>query len=356
MPSVLIPTSDDDPGLIEAYRSLGWDVTVGAIHFRIRGPHYHVVHHQWPEEYSGWQVPTEQQIAEIEEHLRWWASQATNIFTVHNLYPHSGVRHPACHKLYSCFYRYCHVISHFSHTSHRLVLKEFPVSRGRHHVVHCPASNHVALTNQKQRGGQRADMGIKDDEFVILMIGRIRSWREVKLIQQAFDLARVPKKRLLMAGKFAIGGPKWRRRVLELRWNWWLNRRGAVVDTRYVPENELSRFLDSSDVAIVPRFEEHLNSGIVFLAMTFGRMVIVPNCGAYPEQLAGSRNLLFEAGDAESLASKLEEATTLDTDDIGRENAAIAAKWSWRETCRMCLDAAREQGSFVPGSTRVASA
>ena len=46
-------------------------------------------------------------------------------------------------------------------------------------------------------------MGIGEDEFVILMIGRIRFWREVELIQRAFDLARVPKKRLLMAGKFA---------------------------------------------------------------------------------------------------------------------------------------------------------
>ena len=157
-----------------------------------------------------------------------------------------------------------------------------------------------------------------------------------------------------MAGKFAVGGPKWRKLVLGLRWNWWLNSRRAVVDTRYIPENELSRFLDSSDVAIVPRFEGHLNSGIVFLAMTFGRMVIVPNCGAYPEQLAGSRNLFFEAGDALSLASKLEEASTLDTNDIGRENGRIAAKWSWREICRTCLDAAREQANLTP-STSVAS-
>ena len=222
MPSVLIPTNDDDPGLVEGYRSLGWDVTVGAAHFRIRSPRYHVVHYQWPEEYSGWQVPTEQQIAEIEEHLRWWSSRATNVFTVHNLYPHSGVRDPASHKLYSCFYHHCHVISHFSHTSHRLVLKEFTASRGQHHVIHCPASNHVALANQKQRGSRRADMGIEDDEFVILMIGRIRFWREVELIQRAFDLARVPKKRLLMAGKLVVSGPQWRRRLLELRWNRWL--------------------------------------------------------------------------------------------------------------------------------------
>ena len=126
MPSVLIPTNDDDLGLVEGYRSLGWDVAVGAANFKIRASHYDVIHYQWPEEYSGWQVPTEQQIAEIEEHLRWWSSRATNVFTVHNLYPHSGGRDPASHELYSCFYRHCHLISHFSHTSHRLVLRRVP--------------------------------------------------------------------------------------------------------------------------------------------------------------------------------------------------------------------------------------
>src|SRR5262249_18495799 len=156
-----------------------------------------------------------------------------------------------------------------------------------------------------------------EDEFVILIIGRIRFWAEAELIKRAFDLARVPKKRLLVVGNLAVKLPSWRKRFCTLRWNWWLKSRRAVVDRRYVPENELSRFLDSSDVAIVPRFVG-LNSGIVFLAMTFGRMVIAPDCGAYPEQLAGSRNLLFKAGDAVSLASKLEEAAALDTNEIGR--------------------------------------
>jgi glycosyltransferase involved in cell wall biosynthesis len=342
MPRVLIPTDDDDPGLIEGYRSYGWDVAIGTGNFGLRASHYDVVHYQWPEEYSGWHVPSKEKIAEIDERLRWWSSRATNIFTVHNLYPHYGVGQPACHELYSCFYRHCHLISHFSQTSRRMVLEEFPAARHARHVVHCPANNEVALATQKRRGSCRAEMGIGEDEFVILMIGRIRSWAEVGLIQQAFDLARVPKKRLLMAGKFQLMAPEWRKRVYLLRWNCWLTRRHAVVDTRYVPENELSRFLDSSDVAIVPRFGG-LNSGIIFLAMTFGRMVIAPNCGAYPEHLMGSRNLVFEPGDPTSLASKLEEAATLDTKEIGRENGRIAAKWSWREICRTCLDAANEQ-------------
>ena len=347
MQRVLIPTDIDDllqVGFIEAYRSLGWDVVVGTANLRIHACDYDVIHHQWPEEYCGWVVPSEERIAEIEQNLQWWSSRATNIFTVHNLYPHYGVGDPACHELYSCFYRHCHLISHFSHTSLRLVLEEFPAARQARHVVHCPPNLALVLARQKQRGSRRAEMEIDDDEFVILVIGSIRNRAEIELIERAFDLARVPKKRLLMAGKLALNDPSWKRRLLQLRLHWWLKRRGAAVDTRYVPENEISRFFDSCDVAIVPR-SGGLNSAIVFYAMTFGRMVIAPRCGAYPEQLEGSRNLLFEPGDAASLASKLEEAATLDTDDIGRENGIIASKWSWHEICRMCLAAASEQSN-----------
>ena len=189
MPRALIPASAHD-WLAEGYRSLGWEVAVGPANFKIRASHYDVVHHQWPEEYSDWQVPTEQQIAEIEERLHWWSLRAKNIFTVHNLYPHVAAGHPAWHELYSCIYRHCHLISHFSHTSHRLVLEEFPAARKAKHVVHCPASNELELTRQRQRGSCRAEMNIGEDEFVVLMIGSIRFWEEAKLIRQAFDLAR----------------------------------------------------------------------------------------------------------------------------------------------------------------------
>src|SRR5215467_3456367 len=70
MPRVLVPTDDDDRGLVEGYRSLGWDIAIGTKNFEIRASQYDVVHHQWPEEYSGWQVPTERQVVEIGQNLR----------------------------------------------------------------------------------------------------------------------------------------------------------------------------------------------------------------------------------------------------------------------------------------------
>jgi glycosyltransferase involved in cell wall biosynthesis len=358
VPKVLIPTDDQScttSGLADGYRSLGWEVATGALNFKLRAAHYDAVHYQWPEEYTGWQrPPKEHQIAEIEDCVKWWASRAASIFTVHNLYPHAGVGNPAFHDLYSCFYRHCHVISHFSHTSHRLVLEEFPDACKSRHVVHYPESHEVMLVRQRQRGSRRAEMNIRDDEFVILMLGQLRSWEEIELIMRAYDLAKIPKKRLLMAGKTIVCAETWQTRLRLRGWDWWLKRRGAVVDTTWVPEDELSRFLDSSDVSIVPRLAG-LNSAIIFSAMTFGRMIIAPNCGAYPEHLAGTRNLLYQPGDATSFASKLEEAAALGTDDIGRENAVVASKWSPQERCRVCLEAAANLHLFSKDRTEAST-
>jgi glycosyltransferase involved in cell wall biosynthesis len=182
-------------------------------------------------------------------------------------------------------------------------------------------------------------MSIKDDDFVILVCGSLRSWNEIELIKRAFDLAKIPKKRLLMAGKIATADRSWRARSRRLGWNFWLNRRGAIVDRRFIPEEELSGWFDSSDVTIVPRLAG-LNSAMPLYAMTFGLAVIAPSHGVYPEYIAGTRNLLYDSGNAESLARKLEEAATLDLKEIGRESATVASTWKWQNICRACLAAA----------------
>ena len=340
IPRVLLTTDEFSYtlGLIKGYTELGWDVVVGANNFRIRAAQYDLIHHQWPEEFSNWVLPSQRNIEEIKGHLEWWKERTINIFSVNNLYPHQHDRAPAFHSLYSLFYQNCQLITHFSQASLDLVLQEFPVARTARHLVHSPGGYSVALERQTNRGSRRHQMGIRADEFVILVIGTLRSWKEIKLIRDAYDLARIPNSRLLIAGKSSFRGFAFKRRLKLLWLKWWLIRRKAFVDTRYVPEEEISQFVDSCDVAIVPRLSG-LSSAIPLLAMTFGKMVIAPDHGAYPEYLQGTRNLIYKTGDAKSLARKLEEAVSLDREAIGRENEVIASTWSWKRICQTCFEA-----------------
>jgi len=341
---ILVPTDENTLtlGLLEAYRSLGHEVVAGAPNLRLRTAGYDVVHVQWPEEYVGWFVPPSgADVAEIERDLAWHAARGKVIFTVHNLLPHYGADEGRFHDLYSAFYRHADVISHFSEASRRLVLQRFPAARGKAHIVHHPPNYDVTLALQESRGSRRADFGIKDDEFVILMFGRLRSWNEVWLVMMAYDRANIPNKRLLVAGSLALPTGAWLRRLQGWRWRAWLRRRNAAVEPQFVPENRISRLLDSADVTIVPRLGG-LNSAIILLGMSFGRMIVAPDCGGYPEHLAGTRNLIYRTGDAASLAAKLEQASRLDTAQIGKENAEIARTWTWRDICAACLQAVQQ--------------
>ena len=347
MPRVLISTDESNftMGLVEGYRSLGWEVTTGTTNFRIHAAQYDIIHHQWPEEFSGWESPTPGEIKKIRQQLEWWQSRAVNIFTVNNLYPHLQERNPFFHNLYSCFYRHCQLITHYSNASHESVLREYPSARTARHIVHSPANYEVSLATQVSRGSQRDQWGITDGEFVILILGSLRSLDEIRLVQKAFDLTRVPKKRLLMAGKFKVKASRLRRRWMEFLWSVWFKTRRVVVDRRYVPEEEISQFIESCDVAVVPRLSG-LSSGIPLLAMTFGRVAIAPRHGAYPEYFKGTHNLLYDTGDPKSLAMALEQAASLDLAAIGCENAAVAATWAWRNTCLACIKAAAQVDIF----------
>ena len=214
----------------------------------------------------------------------------------------------------------------------------YPEAEAARHIVHCPDGCEATLAMQRRRGSRRHEMNIGEDEFVMLVMGQIRSEQEMRIVQNGYGLAKVDRKRLLMAGHLTLIIDPWRKRLLSLRWKLWLKLNNAYLQRSFLPEEELSKLVDSCNVVLVPRIDG-LNSALVFAGMAFGRTIIAPDCGAIPDQLRGSRNLIYKSGDPNSLARRIEEAARLDTEAIGRENAEIASKWKWRDICAQCLQA-----------------
>ena len=171
-----------------------------------------------------------------------------------------------------------------------------------------------------------------------LVVGTLRYWDEARLLQRAFGLARVPRKRLIMAARVEVSSTRWKRLLRAKWWSAWLRSTGAVRFKNYLPDDELAHLLDAADAVIVVR-QNSLGSGIPFLAMTFGRMVIAPDAGAMPEYVSGAANLLYDPVSAESLAKAMEEAAVADREEIGKQNRQIAAGWDWDRLVKTCLAA-----------------
>jgi glycosyltransferase involved in cell wall biosynthesis len=340
---VLIPSDNRDfvAELIAAYHDLGWEVVTGAHNFDLCSAHYDLVHYQWPEELTEWKPPTERRLGEMAERLQWWQNRCPSIVTAHNYYPHGCEKNEAFKILYEMFYHKCSIVQHFSAISKRLACNEFAGARHDRHVITTPWSFEHVLTKQQKRGSCRDEFSFRPDEFVILVMGALRSWEELQLISRAYSLCQVPKKRLLMVGRYS-GSAAFLNKIKRLLWGYWLWRHNALVEAGYISDETLYRYLDTADVVVVPRVGD-LSSGIPSLAITFGAMVIAPAHGAFPEYLEGTENLLYESGNARSLALAIEKSAAADRKRISASNRQKALEWRWNNVINDCLHALHQK-------------
>jgi glycosyltransferase involved in cell wall biosynthesis len=153
------------------------------------------------------------------------------------------------------------------------------------------------------RNASRRELGIKDEECLILNIGRLASEKGHSVLIEAFrrlgDGAGMSQKiRLGIVGD----GPL--KESLE-KANDDLIRSGKLVFYGY--DKDVRKYLSSSDIFTLPSFYEGF--GIAVLeAMASGVPVIASNVGGIPEIIEdGVQGFLFERGDSEKLAGELQK-------------------------------------------------
>jgi glycosyltransferase involved in cell wall biosynthesis len=303
---------------------------------------FDIIHYLFIEEICNWKPPSERALTKIADRLRWWQSRCQSIVVANHLYPNCYDGNIEFKKLFDLFYGECSLILHFSEVSRRLVYQEFQGSRHDRHIVTHPYNYIELIKKQDARGDCRARFGFKQTDFIILVIGLLRTWEEIKLIANAYSALTTSQKKLLMAGRFeptfdSTYYGRFRRKWQRVSWRLWLKWQNAVVNETYIPDEELYRFLDTADVVLVPRILE-ITSGIPSLAMTFGKMIIAPSRGAFPEYLAGTENLFYHAGDPKSLADAIEKATRCDRSRVGKQNRKVAEQWQVDNIVALCLD------------------
>lgn len=338
---VLIPSDNLDfvANFAEGYRKLGFDVSAGRINFELECREYDILHFLWPEELTSWQQPTSDQIEQVLARLDRWAKHSKIIISVNNLYPHKYEKDPVFHRLYTGFYQRADVIHHFSNASKDAVIREYPSIASRNHIVYVGFNYERLLPEGKtDRAAARHSFGFAADDMVYLSFGALRFWEEARLLSRAFALAKVPRKRLLLASQYVGNGSGWKQRLRRWRWrNWQRSGEITAIATR-IPDAQLPGLFAAADAIVVIR-QNSISSGVPSLAMTFGRFVIAPNFGGIAEYLSGTDNIRYNEFSARDLSSAMERAADADRERIGNENAQIAAKWGWTAVVRCCVDA-----------------
>ena len=174
------------------------------------------------------------------------------------------------------------------------------------------------VSPRTSRAEARARLSLDDDDIVFLAFGRIRPYKQLGRLLDAFVRHRRshPHSKLLVAGHLERFTGSTR---LEARC-----RREAGVDARFghIDEGEIEALFTASDATIVAY--PTLNSGVAVTAIAHGCPVAACATGALPEVIGLDGGLVFAPDD--DLAEVLDRLYTLVTETDVRTRVAELAK------------------------------
>jgi D-inositol-3-phosphate glycosyltransferase len=183
--------------------------------------------------------------------------------------------------------------------------EEFGVESGMVTVIPFGINNAVPNTRLTRSDAKRK-LGIREDEKAILFFGHIAPYKGLEYLVAAFR--RIPFQhnnyRLIIAGR-----PK----NCEKYWNAiWEDIQGEIQSGRillrpdFIPDDETEVYFKAADVAVLP-YRHIYQSGVLFLAHSFGLPVIAADVGSLKDEIVeGKTGFVFTPEDEVDLTKTIE--------------------------------------------------
>lgn len=199
-----------------------------------------------------------------------------------------------------------HIFVHTERMKSEL-LEEFGVRERAITVIPYGINNVVPDTDLSPYEAKQR-LGIRDAERTILFFGAIAPYKGLDLLAAAFQriVARNADYRLIIAGRPKGGCDKYLGEIQEA-----ISRtdgRGRVIQKfEYIPDKETELYFKAADVLVLP-YREIFQSGIFFLAYSFGLPVVAADVGSLREDIIeGRTGFLCRPGDPGDLAMTIEK-------------------------------------------------
>lgn len=240
----------------------------------LRAQHYDLVWTQWPT-MGGGPSPF------------WTAARAFGLrlaHTAHNIVPREiaeGER-----RAYDAVYRRCHVLIVHSQEAADALAREFP--RVAHKIVLARHGLYTAFTRQPgARERVRAELGIPPDQRVVLCFGGLRPYKNTDAVVRAIAADRTQRLTLLVAGSETFGDdssdPLAHTRQLVAAVG--LGDRARLLAGPF-GFAETGAIFEAADIVALPYLESY-GSGLLLLAMSFGKRVVATRTGGMAEYVPG---------------------------------------------------------------------
>jgi D-inositol-3-phosphate glycosyltransferase len=210
-------------------------------------------------------------------------------------------------------YRLCdHIFVHTNKMKDELC-QDFGVAEKAVSVIRHPVNNafpDTELTPAEAKGSLR----LRDDEKAILFFGRIRPYKGIEYLLDAFRLLLADEQanyRLIVAGEPKKGSEDYLHEIKQT-----VDRDfepgQVILKIQFIPDEEMEMYLKGGDVLVLP-YKEIFQSGVLFLAYSFGLPVVATDVGSFREEIVeGRTGFLCQPGDPAELAKALETYFTSD--------------------------------------------
>jgi D-inositol-3-phosphate glycosyltransferase len=153
----------------------------------------------------------------------------------------------------------------------------------------------------------KLQLGVKDNEKTILFFGRIRPYKGIEHLLAAFQqlVKSDPKYRLIIAGEPKKGSEAYLDEIRQIASRDF--KPGEIIlKFQFIPDHEMEIYLKGGDVLVLP-YKDIFQSGVLFLAYSFGLPVVATDVGSFREEIVeGKTGFICKPGDPADLAKTLE--------------------------------------------------
>jgi D-inositol-3-phosphate glycosyltransferase len=185
------------------------------------------------------------------------------------------------------------------------LVNDFGVPEKAVTVIRHPINNAFPDTDLIPAEAKR-QLGLGDAEKAILFFGKIKPYKGLEHLLAAFQqlVTGDPSYRLIIAGEVQKEHGKYMEEIQRL-----ITRDFApgqiILKIQFIPDAEMEVYLKAADVLVLP-YNEIFQSGVLFLAYSFGLPVVATDVGSFREEIvAGYTGFLCRPCDPAHLAKTI---------------------------------------------------
>jgi hypothetical protein len=249
---------------------------------------YEIVNIQFPEAIFDWVAPNAQQLAAFAIKLQLWKEHSKIVLTVNDFQKHYDNKNDFL-DLFRLIHKYAEGVIHLGQYS----LDHYKVSFSSncHHTVIYHPLYRSLVTEFETNTTEEILPSTFQDKFIISAIGDIRSREEIKLILKIFRKIPIKNKVLVVPRMFQfVKIPdyipyrfrKRYRKFIERFYSFPLTKSQYYFSGRFLEYPHLVDLVQRSSLLIIPRIK-NLNSGTLFLGLTFDKLMVIPKIGNLTE-------------------------------------------------------------------------